>query len=75
MSRKILAKFCVGLKLSLEEADELFELHSGKLNLTNDFDCVVYYALKTKDNIDDFIAEMKEKVGVDLNSIERKDSK
>lgn len=67
ITRRFLAKFTVGLKLSLDEANLLFTLHSGELNLTNDFDYIIFYALKTKDDIDDFIEEIKSLTGINLD--------
>ena len=67
ITRRFLAKFTVGLKLSFDEANLLFRLHSGELNLTNDFDYIIFYALKTKDDIDDFIEEIKSLTGINLD--------
>ena len=55
ITRNFLAKFTVGLQLELDQANDLFRQHSGNLELTNDFDFIVYHALLTKDGIDDFI--------------------
>ncbi|MGD9678327.1 MAG: hypothetical protein AB7V16_08290 [Vulcanibacillus sp.] len=66
ITRNFLSKFSVGLKLSFEESNGLFKLHSGELNLTNDFDFVVYHALKTSDEIDYFIEETEKYTGVKL---------
>ncbi|GEM_PF-990071 len=67
VTRNFLAKFSVGLKLDLDAANKLFRFHSGELNLTNDFDYVVYYALKTKDDIDFFIEEVEKYIGINLD--------
>lgn len=67
ISRSFLAKFTVGLKLELEVANLLFKECSGELNLTNDFDYIVYNALKTKDDIDFFLNELEEYTGICLN--------
>lgn len=67
LTRNFLAKFTVGLKLDIEEANELFRKHSGELNLTNDFDYIVYHALKSKDNIDFFLDEVYEYLGINLD--------
>lgn len=67
LTRNFLAKFSVGLKLEIELANALFRKHSGELNLTNDFDFIVYNALKTKDDIDFFINELKEYTGINLD--------
>jgi len=67
ITRNFLAKFTVGLKLDIEEANSLFKKHSGELNLTNDFDFIVYHALRTKDDIDYFINEVYEYLGINLD--------
>lgn len=67
ITRNFLSKFCVGLKLEIEEANELFELQAGELNLTNDFDYIVFHALKTKDNIDYFLEEVYEYTEISLD--------
>lgn len=67
ITRNFLAKFTVGLKLGIEIANFLFIMHSGELNLTNDFDYITYHALKTKDDIDDFIEEVDGFLGINLD--------
>lgn len=67
-TREQLAKFCVGFKLPIEKADELFLLQGGRLNLTNDFDFIVYHALKTKDDIEIFCDEVLNYLHVELMS-------
>lgn len=67
ITRNFLSKFTVGLKLDLETANSLFRIHSGELNLTNDFDYIVFHALKTKDDIDDFIEELELLIGINLD--------
>lgn len=67
ITRNFLAKFTVGLKLNLELANSLFGMHSGELNGTNDFDYIVFHALTTKDQIDDFIEEVEELLGINLD--------
>lgn len=67
ITRNFLAKFTVGLKLDIEFANSLFKDHSGELNLTNDFDYIVYHALDTGDHIDDFIQEMDDLIGINLD--------
>ena len=37
LTRRILAKICVGYKLGVDRANEFFLLVDGALNLTNDF--------------------------------------
>lgn len=67
-TREQLAKFCVGFKLPIEKADELFLLQGGRLNLTNDFDFIVYHALKTKDDIEIFCDEVLNYLHIELMS-------
>lgn len=67
ITRNFLAKFTVGLKLEMEVANSLFRDHSGELNLTNDFDYIVYHALETKDDIDFFIDELNKYTGLNLD--------
>lgn len=67
-TREQLAKFCIGFKLPIEKADELFLLQGGRLNLTNDFDFIVYHALKTKDDIEVFCDEVLNYLHHDLRS-------
>lgn len=67
ITRNFLAKFTVGFKLDIEEANLLFRIHSGGLNLTNDFDYIVFHALETKDDIDDFIEEVNSLIGLNLD--------
>lgn len=67
ITRNFLAKFTVGLKLEIDAANKLFKDHSGELNITNDFDYIVYHALKTKDDINDFIQELDDLIGINLD--------
>lgn len=67
ITRNFLSKFTVGLKLEIECANSLFRDHSGELNLTNDFDYIVYHALKTKDDINYFIDEIEKYTGINLD--------
>lgn len=60
-SRAFISKLCVGLKLSIEKANELLRAHSGELNMTNDADAVTFFALKSKDDIFDYEKELQEK--------------
>ena len=59
-TRPFIAKLAVGLGLSLDQANALFRLHSGELNLTNDADFVTYHALRDHDSIDYYEAELKQ---------------
>jgi hypothetical protein len=67
ITRNFLAKFTVGLKLEMEVANLLFRECSGELNMTNDFDYIVYNALKSKDDIDFFMNELREYTGINLD--------
>jgi len=67
MTRNFLAKFTVGLQLSLEEANNLFRLEGGKLNLTNAFDYIVYHALRDHDDIHSFIQEVYDLLNIHLD--------
>lgn len=67
ITRRFLAKFTVGFHLDIETANSLFRAHSGELNHTNDFDFIVYHALKTKDSIDFFIVEVEKYTGINLD--------
>lgn len=62
-SRSFIGKLAVGLGLSVDQANELFRLHSGVLNLTNDADFVTYHALVDRDSIDVYEAELKRFLG------------
>lgn len=63
-SRAFVAKLCVGLKLPVAEANKLFRIQGGELNLTNDVDAITYYALVDKDSVFDYEEELAEKAGV-----------
>lgn len=71
LSRIDLGKFCVGCKLTLEQAEELFALHkNGKLNpeVVKE-DCIIVDALKCGDSIQLFCESC------DNNGIELKDER
>ena len=63
-SRTFLSKLCVGLKLPIDEANKLFRIQGGELNLTNDVDAITYYAIICQDNIFDYEEELEEKAGI-----------
>ena len=63
-SRQFVAKLCVGLKLPIEQANKLFRIQGGELNLTNDVDAITYYAILHKDDIFDYEEELVEKAGI-----------
>lgn len=67
LTRNFLAKFSVGLKLDVCEANKLFLLHSGDLNLTNAFDFIVYHALISRDGIESFCQEVFKYIGIKLD--------
>ena len=67
ITRNFLAKFAVGLQLEIDQANDLFRQHSGSLELTNDFDFIVYHALLSKDGIDDFTEEVYQYLGISLD--------
>ena len=68
LSRFALAKFIIGLSLSLDKANELFRLHSGELNDTNDLDYITIHALKDGDRVDSFIEEVKKYTNINVRS-------
>ena len=59
VTRTQLAKLCVGLKLPIEDADRLFLMQGGTLNLSNDFDYIIYHALEDGDDVYSFIDEVR----------------
>ena len=59
VTRTQLAKFCVGLKLPIEDAVGLFLMQGGSLNLSNDFDYVVYHALEDGEDVYSFIDDVR----------------
>lgn len=67
ITRNFLAKFTVGLQIDLAQANEIFRKHSGQLDLTNDFDFIVYHALLSKDGVDDFMEEVDRYLGINLD--------
>ena len=66
VTRPALAKFAVGLGLSLDDANALFRLQYGELNETNDFDYITIHALMDKDNIMDFQDEVERYTTVNI---------
>ena len=64
VSRNVLGKVCVGAKLTVEEAHELFVLQGYALDPVNNlFDAIVVCCLKKKDDIYEMIS-MCQKYGV-----------
>ena len=66
VTRSALAKFAVGLGLSLKDANELFRLEGGELNETNDFDYITIHALMDRDNVLDFQDEVEKYTNVKI---------
>ena len=61
ITREVIAKFCVGTKLSLEESSELFTLQGHSLEPDNQrFDALVVNALQDGDDINIFFDTCKE---------------
>lgn len=75
VNRRFLYKLVVGLKMSLEEADELFELEGGKLNENDLEDSICKGALRDGDDIYEFIEEFETKTGLKISLRERKTDK
>ena len=67
-TRAALGKLCVGLGLTIDEANELFQLQGGKLNETNALDKIIYCALRDKDDISFFCGEVLQYTGKDIES-------
>ena len=65
-TRTFLYKFTIGLHMTVDEANELFNLCGGPLRETDlaDYICINY--LKTKDDIHKFCEQYKEYIGKNL---------
>lgn len=68
-TRGMLGKFCVGIGLSIDEANKLFQLQGGNLNETNTLDKIIYCALRDKDDISFFCGEVLQYTGKDIESL------
>lgn len=69
IKREMLAKFVVGYQLSLEQANELFELHSYALNpKTTLLDAVVVHCIQNGYDICDFF-DVCEQVKLDITVV------
>lgn len=68
ISRKLLYKLSVGLKMSLEEANQYFSLCGGILRNSDPVDFICMNAIRDKDNIDLFIEQVFEFTGVKLEN-------
>ena len=66
ITRHFSSKFTVGLKIDIEIADKLFELHSGRLNRGNKFDYIVICALKYGDDFSEFYEDVKRYCDINL---------
>ena len=71
-NRNFLYKFCVGLHMTLEEANELFELENGALSEECLADKICMCALRDKDDIFTFINEFEERTNLKIAMRERK---
>lgn len=68
ITRTFLYKFCVGLQMSIEEANEYFTLLDGPLNETyNMADTICHHALRDKNSIHEFCEEYEKYVGKKLS--------
>lgn len=66
ISREMLAKLVVGCNLSLDEANELFELHSSELNAkTTQLDAVVIHCIEKHLDIDGLFDTCKQ-IGLNI---------
>lgn len=63
VTRKFLYKFTVGLKMSLEEANQFFALCGGELHDDSLEDCICKGALRDGDDIYSFIEEFERLTG------------
>lgn len=66
ISRKLLYKLSVGLKMSLEEANQYFSLCGGNLRCSDPIDRICINAIRDKDDIDLFIKQVLQYTGVKL---------
>ena len=66
ITRKFLYKFTVGLKMSLEEANEYFELCGGALSTKCREDYICIKALEDKDSIEQFVSDIKKHTSLNI---------
>lgn len=60
ITMEFLGRLCVGLKLSVEESKELFEVYGIPLNFDRSyFDAITICAIRDKDDIEDYEDELK----------------
>lgn len=73
ISREMLYKIAVGTGMDIETANSFFIMSRGSvLNQDSLNDLIVINALRDKDNIDDFIQEFHEKIGINIGGYIRK---
>lgn len=70
-SRNLVYKLVVGLKIPLEEANELFALCGGPLTLDCQADKICLYALRDGDSIDHFIEQFEYYTKIKISIRER----
>lgn len=63
VTRTFLYKFCVGLQMSVDEANKFFSLCEGELNEENPADYICIKALQDKDAIENFCADYEKYIG------------
>ncbi|MGN0433980.1 MAG: hypothetical protein ACI4EB_05535 [Bilifractor sp.] len=64
-----LAKFCVGVSLTVEEADELFRYRGKRLDVENLCDYILMCELENNGDIYEYIEDMKKYAGVKIHCI------
>jgi hypothetical protein len=69
--RNFLYKFTVGLHMTLEEANEFFELNGGTLRESCLADYICIHALRDKDDIEVFISDYEKHTGSKIGMRER----
>lgn len=75
VTRELLYKIVVGYKMTLDEANEYFELEGGKLNPKCLADHICIGALEGKDKIEVFVKEYKDLTGKAIVKKERAENK
>lgn len=66
VTRTFLYKFTIGLHMSIDEANDLFNLCGGPLRETDPADYICINYLNTKDDIHKFCEQYKEYIGKNL---------
>lgn len=67
-TREQLGKLCIGLGLTADQANKLFQNQGGKLNSTNTLDQIILCALRDHDTVLDYCKEVKGNTGKDIES-------